>query len=156
MARTLRFRDVDGLYKTLRTLPREASATLRKASVVIAGDVASKAAVRARQTRGVAKYVAPTLKARSDRIPKVAMGGTKRLPGRRGEHQTVGDVMWGAEFGGQRRRTTQQFAPWRGNGEDAGYFLWPTIRAEYDTVIERYGEALKDAVDRAAARGGAI
>lgn len=152
MARTHKFRNVDGLYKTLKTLPREASATLRKASVVIAGDVATKAASKARQVGGVAKYVAPTLKPRSDRIPKVHMGGAKRLPGRRGENQTVGDVMMGAEFGGQRRKTTQQFDPWRGNDENAGYFLWPTIRAEYDTVVERYGEALKDAVDIAARR----
>lgn len=154
MARTFKFRNVDGLYKTLSTLPKEASSTLRKASVVIAGDVATQAAGLARQVGGVAKYVAPTLKARSDRIPKVVMGGSKRLPGPPGPNQTVGNVIFGAEFGGQRRKTTMQFDPWRGNGKDAGYFLWPTIRAEYDTVVERYGAALKEAVDRAATRSG--
>lgn len=31
----------------------------------------------------------------------------------------------GAEFGSYRYR---QFQTWRGNGDDAGYFLWPAIR----------------------------
>ena len=31
----------------------------------------------------------------------------------------------GAEYGSYRY---QQFDTWRGNGEDAGYFLWPAIR----------------------------
>lgn len=36
----------------------------------------------------------------------------------------------GAEFGGQRRSTTQQFRPYRGSGPRAGYFLYPSLRAE--------------------------
>lgn len=157
MARTIKFRNVDGLYKTLATLTKEASGELRTESLAIAGDVATKAAGLARDVGGVATLVAPTLKARRDRIPKVAMGGTKRLPPiggrpRHGAEQTVGDVIYGAEFGGGRRPTTRQFKPWRGNKGDAGYFLWPTVRAEYDTVVERYGEALMRAVDKAARR----
>lgn len=31
----------------------------------------------------------------------------------------------GAEFGAYRYR---QFKTWRGNGEEAGYFLWPAVR----------------------------
>lgn len=152
MARTFTFNHVAGVREALRSLPKEASVTLRDASVDIAEDVAAKAEDRARALGGVAKYV--PVKARRDRIPKVVMGGTTRLPARdgrprRGSRQTVGDVMWGAEFGSDRFR---QFSPWGGNGETAGYFLWPTIRDESDGIMERYGDALMEAVDKAASR----
>lgn len=58
----------------------------------------------------------------------------------------------GAEFGAQRnqRRNTSrglmigwnQFQPWRGSGGDAGYFLWPAIRAETDRIVEVIDDAL--------------
>lgn len=155
MARTVTFNHVAGLRRALRDLPKEASAELREASLDIASDVAGKAAARARMVGGVAVYVAPTIKAKQDRIPKVVMGGLTRLPARdgtprRGAKQAVGNVMWGAEFGGQRRPTTQQFDPWRGNSTGAGYFLWPTIRGESASIVERYGDALMTAVDKAA------
>lgn len=149
MARTYTFDEISGLRKALRAVPREAQGELRKASLVIADRVAGKASGRARGVGGVAKYVAPTIKARRDRVPKIVMGSTKRLPGRRGKGQTVGDVMWGAEFGA---RVHRQFQPWRGSGQGAGYFLWPTVRDESDETIERYGEALLSAVDKSARR----
>lgn len=47
----------------------------------------------------------------------------------------------GAEFGAVRFK---QFKPWRGSGEGAGYFLYPTIRErraetirEYEKLIDR-------------------
>jgi hypothetical protein len=61
----------------------------------------------------------------------------------------------GAEFGaGQNIRRTppgrpggvlgwNQFNPWRGNDDGAGYFLYPTIRAEMVTLIDEYGDALE-------------
>jgi hypothetical protein len=63
----------------------------------------------------------------------------------------------GAEFGaGQNIRRNppgrnlvagmlgwNQFNPWRGNGGGAGYFLYPTIRAEMPTLIDEYGDALE-------------
>lgn len=154
MAKTYTYTDVAGLRKALRTLPKEASARLRDASVDIAEDVARKAGARARMVGGAAAYVAPTIKARRDRVPKIVMGGTTRLPARdgaarKGTRQTVGNVVWGAEFGSDRFR---QFSPWRGNDTGAGYFLWPTVRAESDSTIERYGDALIRAVDKAAGR----
>jgi hypothetical protein len=44
---------------------------------------------------------------------------------------------------------TTQFPIWRGNGEDAGYFLHPTIREKRDEILAFYslmiGELLKEA-----------
>jgi len=148
---------VAGLNRQLGALPKEASAELRDASVVIAEDVAADARRRAYQTGGVAFYVAPTIVPARDRIPKVKMGGTAKLPTtgswgsrRRGSSgQTVGDVIWGAEFGGgARERTprggsTLQFMPHLGT---IGYSLWPAVRALSPDIGERYSEALGEAL----------
>lgn len=152
MARTYTYQNIAGLRRALRSLPKEAQATMRDASLDIADSVARKAGQRARMVGGVMRYVAPTIKAKRDRVPKIVMGGTTRLPSRdgsprRGSKQTVGNVVWGGEFGSDRFR---QFSPWRGNGEGAGYALWPTVRDESDDTIERYGDALMSAVDKAA------
>ena len=135
---------IAGLNRALRALPKEASAELRDASQEIAGEVADKARAKASGMGGAAAKVAPTIKARRDRVPVVAMGSKKRIErGRSGDRQTVGDLIWGAEFGGRGRNTTQQFLPHRGQD---GYFLWPAVR-EAD-IGERYSEALLDALNK--------
>lgn len=40
----------------------------------------------------------------------------------------------GAEFGGRRRSTTQQFPPFRGSGPRAGYFLYPALRGQESEI----------------------
>lgn len=154
MAKTLSFYNVAGLNRTLRGLPKSASVNLRDASQAIAEKVASDAAGAARAQGGVAALVAPTIRSGRDRVPVVKMGSSARLPSdsrsRSGSRQTVGDVIWGAEFGGGARLTTRQFKPWRGNGDGAGYFLWPTVRGDREFIETAYGDAILEAVDEAA------
>ena len=64
---------------------------------------------------------------------------------------------FGAEFGaaqnqprrayrggtGYHYRGLNQFRPWRGNGEDAGYFLWPAIRETAPKIAEDIGDELE-------------
>lgn len=159
MPKTVTFNHVAGLHRTLRALPKEANVELRDASVRIADEVAQKTATRMRMVGGVLEYVAPTVKAKRDRIPKIVMGSTQLLPDRGGalrdgragprnvKNQTIGNVMWGGEFGSDRHT---QFSPWRGNKEGAGYALWPTIRGERDMIMDEYGDAILRAVDKAA------
>lgn len=63
----------------------------------------------------------------------------------------------GAEFGAarnQRRfnvggspprhgRGWNQFMGWRGSGGDAGYFMYPAIRANEDRIVDMYGDAME-------------
>jgi hypothetical protein len=154
MARTYTFNEMAGLNQMLRSVSKVASVELRGASAEIAQDVADKAATEAYLEGGAAIHVAPTIKARPDRVPRIVMGGTKRLPARdgrprRGPNQTVGNVVWGAEFGSDR---FPQFRPWRGNDDGAGYFLWPTVRDDSDEIMERYDDAVMAAVDRVSRR----
>ena len=79
----------------------------------------------------------------SDLVATIRAGATARTP-----HVTVGKaaVPWalGFEFGGGQKRTTRQFPPWRGNGEDAGYFLWPAVRSHREDVLESVDRALTE------------
>ena len=42
-----------------------------------------------------------------------------------------------------RVRGWNQFRPWRGNGEGAGYFLFPAIRQAGPEIVDLYGDALE-------------
>jgi hypothetical protein len=143
------YSSVRGLNRALAKLPKLATVELREASLDIANAVASDARRAAMRVGGVARHVAPTIKASRDRVPAVKMGGSGKLPStnrsRAGGRQTVGDVIWGAEFGGRGRPTTQQFQPHRGT---RGYFLWPTVRERSDDTQERYSEALDTALGK--------
>lgn len=148
MPKTYTFAEAKGLNAVLRALPREAQSELRDASKAIAADIASKASAKATALGGVAKYVAPTIRATRDRVPVVRMGGGRRLPAwpgrpRRGSRQTVGDVMYGAEFGSRRYR---QFPP----VTRPGRFLWRVVEDESAGITDAYGDALMRAVDKAA------
>ena len=139
------FYTVAGLNKALRALPKQASAKLRDASVEIADEIASEARSKGSSAGGaMAAYVAPTFKATRDRIPVIKMGSSKRINGRKGKRQTVGDLIWGAEFGGRGRPTTQQFLPHKGT---TGYVLYPTVRENRQDIWEAYSDALLDAVE---------
>ena len=46
-------------------------------------------------------------------------------------------------------RGWNQFREWRGNGSNAGYALFPTMRANRDEVVEMYGRGM-DRITRAA------
>lgn len=154
MAKTLHFYTAANLNRTLRQLPTTASAKLRDASQAIADKVAQDAAARATAEGGVARLVAPTIRSKRDRVPVVMMGSSAPLPAdgrsRSGSRQTIGDVIWGAEFGGGVRPTTRQFPPWRGNDTGAGYFLWPAVRGDREFIEQAYGDAILDATDEAA------
>lgn len=149
MAKTYTFTRVAGFNKALRSLSKEASVELRGVSVELATGIATKAATRARSVGGsrVATLVAPTIRARKDRVPKIVAGGAGK----------AGLVLWGAEYGGGARPTTRQFNPWvpspSGRGS-VGYFMWPTVREESGPALEEYGEALMRAVDKSARKAG--
>lgn len=148
---TQTYRNAKGLNKALRRLPKEASARIKDAAVDIADAIAGDAQRNAQALGGIAALVGPTIRAGRDRVPIVRMGGSQKLPesgsdwqhGRDGSRQTIGDVMWGAEFGAL---AYTQFEPWRGSDNGAGYFLWPAVRERNEWIQDRYSEALDDAL----------
>jgi len=142
---------IKGLNRALRQLPKEAAGQLRDASVVIASRVADDARSRAVRGSGAAHLVAPSIKATRDRVPAVRQGSSRKLPPRHGRargkgRQTIGDLTFGAEFGGGARSSTRQFLPWRGSSAAAGYFLYPAVRDNAAATGEAYSAALDAAL----------
>lgn len=81
----------------------------------------------------------------------VALDG-KRMPGILGTE-------FGAGQGVERTRSSgtyegfNQFEPWRGNGANAGYSLYPTIRERADDIVEFYDEAIGTVIRKAGLDG---
>jgi hypothetical protein len=145
VGKTTTYTTVAGLNKTLRAIPKAATKELRIESQAIAGDVAEKAARRGRSLGGVAKYV--PFKGLRDRVPVVRMGGSTRLPPRdgrprAGDKQTVGNVMWGAEWGSHRYAQFEKPVK-------RGRMLWSTVDEMSDEMMRRWGDALGDALRKA-------
>jgi hypothetical protein len=54
---------------------------------------------------------------------------------------------FGAEFGSYRYK---QFETWRGNKDDAGYFLWPTVREYRDRkMLEDWWKTMRPGIKKA-------
>lgn len=148
MGKTTTYTRVPDLKKTLARVPKVAVAELRDASQAIAGELAQGAESRAQALGGVARFV--PFKAKRDKVPVVQMGGTTKLPtsgngwtnSRSGPNQTVGNIMWGAEFGSQR---FSQFPP----HQTRGRMLYATVDDQSEEMMQRWGDALGKALREA-------
>lgn len=115
-------------------------------------DVAQRVVDKARsQAAGQGRMqaaAAATLKPGKQAARAVVTGGGAKAP-----------FFGGAEFGSQhdQPRTTargsvtgwNQFEPWKGNGSNAGYFLYEAIRDLTAEIVDLYGDALEKIAGRA-------
>jgi hypothetical protein len=159
-------RQIGGLNQFLRDarkLGPEFNKELRKGSVEVANHVVKR--TQARASTQQERKVAVGIQARPDRIPKIAVSSSRAFVsasrpnrGRKTKVKVI-DVFFGTEFGGGKhgkanpapRKTfrdgstkgggyTKQFRPHRGR---QGYFFYPTVRDEGDTIERLYGEAVQ-------------
>lgn len=133
---------VDGLRELSKALKqledKNLGKELQKANKAAANLVASAAKGLATTLGSTPAHVAPSIRASAGRqSASVSIGGAAY------------PMAAGAEFGGQRRPTTQQFQPWRGSDSNAGYFLYPTIRAKVDEIVGEYADALDELLGKA-------
>ncbi|WP_332645109.1 hypothetical protein [Aeromicrobium sp.] len=132
---TLRVEGIKELNAALRKFGDDFKGEMRRTLKPIADMVAEDARGAATSLGSTAAHVAPTIKASA---------------GAQFAAITLGDpAAAGAEFGGRGRPTTQQFQPWRGNGENAGYFVWPTIRKDGPLIDEKAAEGLGRLIEKA-------
>ncbi len=82
----------------------------------VASRAVSSAHSRAAGLGGVHRHVASGI--------SVVSGNNVRLDTR------AQPAIMGGVFGGGRGPRTKQFPPWRGSGRDAGYLLYPDLRAQ--------------------------
>jgi hypothetical protein len=142
---------------------------LRKASQAVAQHVVDRAVVNANgqpphgtprdgsSGHSQASQVVRGLRARRDRIPTIKLDHNrlyksgsrsnksrtqnKAFGPRLNRPVTFGDVFFGAEFGGRRRKTTQQFLRHRGR---QGYFFWQAVRDSRSFIAKEYVLAIDD------------
>lgn len=119
------------LNRALREIGPDAQKRMRSANLEVATDVADTAVGIAYSLGSVAAKSAPSVKARARNVAAGVSIGGAAYP-----------FALGAEFGGQRRPTTQQFQPWKGSGSDAGYFVYEAIRRDADEIVRHYDEAI--------------
>ena len=129
-------RETFALMKTLRgvqaDLRKQTNAELRRAAKRTASGLVSALQAHAGGTPQ-AGLVASTARVKSDRLPAVEIGGTKRV-GHRGT--VVAKIFWGSERGGRN------FAAPR---NPAGYWIDPTTKSFADgPAVDEYRAAVAD------------
>lgn len=140
-----------GVRETLakfKELPKEANNDLRKRSQELAGKLAESARAAARRTGHQAALVAPTVKARRDRVPSVQAGGSTRV-GRYGVPAYA--VLFGSEFGMDRHTGWYRKSRY---DESIGFQYHPhtgTVGLWFFPTVEREAPAIADAWDQVAA-----
>ncbi len=118
------------LNRALKALGPEVQKELKAANFEVGSMVADDARSIAMGLGGVAAKVAPSIKA-----TKTATGAAVSFGG------AAYPMAGGAEFGSLRYK---QFQPWRGNGSDAGYFVYPAIRQDADQIEATYLDRIDD------------
>lgn len=136
--------DADATIKRLRGLPKELNSEIRQAAKKIVNAEVPRLVARARSSSKQAAAVAGTIRAKSDRLPAIVAGGARKVS-MSGRKQAADQIFFGAEFGGARRKTTQQFRPHRGK---TGYFLYPQLRADADDIMADWDDTVNDLIDR--------
>ena len=132
---------IEGLGETIaafRKLPKD----VKDASDELVRDVARFVADETRSAANTKaeQKAAGTIKAQK---MSVSLGGG-------GRKDRAGNMALGTEFGGQGRKTTMQFRKHRGRD---GYFFWPAIRNNSETIKQMWDDLLEQAAERWA-RGG--
>lgn len=129
----IEFEGLKQLRKDLAAVDKKLVKELGQAYKTIGQMIVSEASSRAAGVGGVAAKSARALTATA-RATDVSI----RINGEK--------YPWalGGEFGGGPPRSPQ-FKPWRGNGPEAGYFLYPTIRSSSQKILDGFLEAFDKA-----------
>jgi hypothetical protein len=144
---TAQLENLGPTLRLLRQLPKDATTELRQANLDISRDLARRIARSAATPQEAA--LAHTVKARYDRVPKVAVGGSRRAwvwrttrgraPGTPSVAQpppTAGQLIRGVEYGANR---SWRFP--RSHRRD-GYWVGPAWRRVAPEAFERWADAL--------------
>ena len=148
--------DVKGATETIRAFSRygrDVNPDLRDAGQAAVDRIAPLLVHAMEADGGPSALVARSIVSRRDRYPTIKAGGAKAVTTSRrirGRRPRAGDLVFGAEFGGRGRPTTQQFREWRGN---RGYAFYPTLRDHRSDVVDAWQLSLNRLAEKWA-RGG--
>lgn len=142
---------ISGARETLKAfndLPKDANNELRDRSKKLSEMLADKVRQAARSDQSPqSALLAPTVKARRDRVPVIVAGGARRI-GSRGRPAWA--LLFGAEFGSNRHRQFRK----QHTGKD-GSWLFP-VADEHRDLIDREWNAAADEIAAKWAQGGTV
>lgn len=155
-ALTIRIR-IDGVRETLaafRQMPKEASDALRERSKELAQTIADRVKAAGQAEGAQAAKLARTVRAQRDRVPVIAVGGTRKI-GRQGE--PAYSMVFASEFGMNRRTGwyaaerydddagASQYPPHRGR---QGYWIFPTVERSEGEISDAWNRVADDILDQ--------
>lgn len=162
MRETVEVQGADDALAKLKGLPKTANQALREKARAIVDEETPRLVAAGKSSDRQSRMVASAIRTRADRFPTIVAGGSKKLTPSRKIHRSrtqrtktgrgklvkpeAGQVFFGAEFGGRKRKTTQQFRTHQGR---TGYWFWPTLRADEDRIGRRWLEAVDQVVEEA-------
>jgi hypothetical protein len=144
---TVRIEGVEETLRAFRQLPKDANNELRDRAKSLAQTLAGKVkAAAASDPSPQAALLVPTIRARRDRVPVIAAGGSKRVGRKR---VPAWAVLFGAEFGSNR--FTQFGKPHSGR---QGSWLFGVADREAATIEREWNAAADEVARRWATMGG--
>lgn len=136
---TVRLR-IDGLRETMRAfreLPKEANNSLRDRTLELSERLAGRVRTAATGDSGQSALIAPTVKAKRDRVPVIQAGGTKKV----GRNRVPAfKVLFGAEFGATRLK---QYRPHVGQGS---YWFFRTVEENEAEIADAWRKVADDII----------
>lgn len=137
---------IDGARQTLaafRKLGTDATKALKDANQEISKDLAEKVRNAARSSDAQSAAVAPSIKAKRDRIPSITAGGTRMATRQRhrskGQRKTTaGDLVFGANFGATY---LPQFRRHNGGAGSEDYWFFSTVEDNEAAMIKDWTDA---------------
>ena len=151
---TMRIDDQDllDLLKALNKMSKEANTELKNEVTKISLMTATAlrlAAISPRQ-----KIIADTIRPRFDRMPTISIGGSKKITSYKRGGGTVGDILFGVEFGAKQaflrnggRAFPLRSAPAGVGGGSRGYWLFPTLRTLQPEISRRWYQAVDNLIE---------
>jgi hypothetical protein len=136
---------IEGVRETLRAfsvLPKEAQDALRDRSEELSKQLATKLKVAAIANGPQSGLMAPTIKAKRDRVPAVQAGGTRKVGSNK---KPAYKILFGSEFGSNN---LDQFRPHQADG----YWFFQTVRRDEGGIAKAWVQ-MADDVAAAFARG---
>lgn len=130
--------DVTRALRALRGMPKDASKELRAASVAIVAREVPKIQAAGKVSGKQAAAAASSVRARSDRVPAIAVGGSKRVTKGRGKGGRAGQIFFGSEAGSVDYK---QFPP-----PSHSRWFWDTLGKDSKSMMREWGQAYDRAV----------
>jgi len=131
---------ISGAHQTLRAfkqMPDDATTELRTASLKIAELLAAQLKVAATVAGAQTGLMAPTVRAKKDRVPVVQAGGTRRVGSNR---VPAYKVLFGGEFGSHSLKQYPAF-----NSE--GYWFFQSVKRDEPRLASEWTDAV-DTINR--------